>query len=137
MALKTKENLEMLVSYQKPFRTYPSILDWVMSTEPADRTHEQKRHHIAETEQDYRTSIDIPGVSKDGIWLTVEDRLLRLKTRREFDGQTSERSFEWRLPRHADADQINARLENGVLELTIKKAAQSMPREISVETVSA
>ena len=88
---------------------------------------------VKETEKSYEIAIDVPGVDKKDISITIEDNTLTISSHREaakkeegdtfkrverFSG-TSTRTMS--LPENVDQDSIEARNENGVLHLTIPK----------------
>jgi HSP20 family protein len=90
---------------------------------------------------------DAPGVDADDIDITVEKNAITVEaTRRWFDTDvktlTSERSQgtfkrEIQLGDHLDTDQIEAKLDKGVLTLAIPVKEGTKPRPIEVKTVSA
>ncbi|HTJ83041.1 MAG TPA: Hsp20/alpha crystallin family protein [Polyangiaceae bacterium] len=76
--------------------------------------------------------VDLPGVAKENLELTVEkDRVTviakRTTTRYEI---TLSRAF--LIPRDIDAENIEAKLERGVLTLTLPRLASARPRQIPV-----
>ncbi|MEV4109367.1 Hsp20/alpha crystallin family protein [Nonomuraea sp. NPDC049695] len=96
---------------------------------------------ISETEDSYVVEVDVPGVKKDQIDVQFSERELIVT------GQIEERerqrrhrktrrtgSFELRtlLPGEVDAERVEARLADGVLTITVPKAAAAKPRHIEV-----
>ena len=87
---------------------------------------------------------EIPGVSKDDIDIKVENGILILrgekKQEREIEGETAHRverfygSFtrSFSLPATIDAEKIQARYKDGVLELVLPKAEIAKPRKIHI-----
>lgn len=85
--------------------------------------------------KDYRIAIELPGVAEQDIDITVDDRMVTVtgekKEEREEKGETwyfSERQYgsfsrTFRLPADADQDKIGADLKDGVLTLTVARAA--------------
>lgn len=83
----------------------------------------------------YVISIELPGVSEDDIELSVDNHVVTVKgekkTEREESGDTwyfSERQFgafsrSFRLPPDANEDKVSADLKDGVLTVTVPKAA--------------
>lgn len=100
---------------------------------------------VEETEEAYRISADVPGTSPEDIDITLEKGVLTLKGERKSehtaeDGgarhvERSHGSFIRRvsLPDTADTENIEARVEQGVLRLNIKKKAESKARKIEVQ----
>lgn len=98
-------------------------------------------YEVVENESGYFLSVELPGVSKDELEIEVNENQLRIATSRKEEKEEAarrpgrrwdnfQRSFE--LPKDADGDRIEARLENGILELAIPKVEQTKPRKIAV-----
>jgi len=89
---------------------------------------------------------DLPGVDPKDINVTAENGVLIVSGERRFertDEQKSNSRFErvegrfvrrFTLPENVQTDSIRARHSNGVLELTIPKAAAPEPKRVTVET---
>jgi len=107
--------------------------DWV----PAVDIHEEKERFVLRA--------DLPGVSPDNIDVNMENGVLSLAGQRseessdEIDGlkrfeRVSGKFYRrFNLPETADAEGISARCANGILEISIPKAARVQARRISVE----
>jgi HSP20 family protein len=87
---------------------------------------------------------DLPGVTRDGLKVTVENGVLTIEARRadtKPDGHTvrysERRPFELRrsveLPDTVDVEGISASLENGVLTLQLPKKPESRPCTIEIK----
>lgn len=85
--------------------------------------------------------VDVPGVDRDAVSLTVQENELALEAER---GEPAESTVGqarlpiryrrvFRLSDLVDADQIRAKLDQGVLRLTLPKAERARPRRIPVE----
>lgn len=78
--------------------------------------------------------LDLPGFSKPDVKLTVTDRVLQLvaetKPDQPFGGKVERK---WNLGEDIDATALSARLENGVLELTLPKRPPVAPQTTSIE----
>jgi HSP20 family protein len=89
---------------------------------------------------------DLPGVEPKDINVTAENGVLTVSGERKFERSAQqtgtsrlervEGRFERRftLPDNVQTDNIRARHSNGVLELTIPKAAAPEPKRVTVET---
>lgn len=89
---------------------------------------------------------DLPGVEPKDIEVTAENGVLTVKGERRFersDDQKGNSRYErvegrflrrFTLPENVQTDNIRARHSNGVLELTIPKAAAPEPKRVTVET---
>jgi HSP20 family protein len=96
---------------------------------------------IYETAETVEIRLDMPGVPRDGIQVTLEgDDLLVEGTMPEPVGEPAGRS---RLPRRyqrlftlsdvVSREGIRARIRDGVLELTLPKSERVRPRSIPIE----
>ena len=107
--------------------------DWI----PAVDIHEEQERFVLRA--------DLPGVSPDNIDVNMENGVLSLSGERseessdEIDGlkrfeRVSGKFYRrFNLPETADAEGISARCANGILEISIPKAARIQPRRIAVE----
>lgn len=98
--------------------------------------------NIYETKEGYRLEAELPGVTKDNLEITLEGHELTITGRptaeavagevlfRERHGADYRRAFE--LDPVIDTARITARLEQGVLFLTLPKSAAVQPRKIAV-----
>ena len=100
---------------------------------------------IREEEKQWVLNADLPGVDPESIDVTLEQGVLTIRGRRTLTKRDEEHGFRrvervsgeffrrFSLPDTADSDSVKARHANGVLEVTIPKQPQVMPRRISVE----
>lgn len=97
---------------------------------------------IHETEEALRFRMDVPGVEKGGVHIEVdEDNVLQVRARNSFreSGKPLFREFSvgdyyrsFRLGNIFDKERIVAKLENGVLEITVPKVEAAKPRRIEI-----
>ena len=100
---------------------------------------------LTETEEGFTIRADVPGVLPDDLDVTLEDGVLTLAgekketQRNDAEGwHLNERRFgafrrSFALPTAVDENAIEARHENGVLTVVLKKAASAKPRKIKVQ----
>jgi HSP20 family protein len=98
--------------------------------------------NILETEDGYVLEAEMPGVSKDGIEVTVENGELTIMGRRmdkDLPGTAfyrESRSLDYRrifdLDPSIDTGRIAAKIEQGILTLTLPKAEEVKPHRIKV-----
>ena len=100
---------------------------------------------IREEDKQWVLHADLPGVDPESIDVTLEQGVLTIRGRRTLSKRDEEHGFRrvervsgeffrrFSLPDTADSDSVKARHANGVLEVTIPKQPQVMPRRISVE----
>ena len=100
---------------------------------------------IYETPENVTVKALVPGVAPDDLDVTVQDGMLTIKAKSE----TPQASDDWAwhareigygeysrsvsLPTKVDIDQAESRLENGILTLTLPKAAESRPARIEIK----
>jgi len=92
------------------------------------------RETFQESDGAWTLRLDLPGFSKADIALTVTDRVLQLAAQtpadKPFGGNFSR---QWKLGSDIDATVISARLENGVLELTLPKRPETIAQPTTIE----
>lgn len=100
---------------------------------------------VHETDNAYLVSAALPGVNADAVNINLLDGVLTISG--EVEQHTPENSralmlergygkFQRsiRLPQSVDASAVEARMENGVLALTLPKTPEAQPRTIPVKT---
>jgi HSP20 family protein len=99
---------------------------------------------ITETEKQYAVSIDIPGMKKEDISLEVKENQLFVTGERKWESKSekdnvlrSEKRYGkfsrvFTLPQNVNAEMIEARFENGVLEIFLPKEEKAQARKISI-----
>lgn len=102
---------------------------------------------VFETESSLILEVDLPGVDRSDVELVLEKDVLRITAERkapEIEGATArdhrrfgqfERAF--RLGFAVDPQGIDAVTENGVLRITLPKAAEEQPQKITIRTTEA
>jgi HSP20 family protein len=98
---------------------------------------------VKEDGDSYLLQVEMPGVNKEGLDISVENNELTITGRRslpavegtlihrESRSENFRRAFE--LDPSIDTSKISAKIEQGVLTLTLPKAEQVKPRKITVE----
>jgi HSP20 family protein len=112
------------------------------TTETASKNAVRPRVDVLENEAQYLVIADLPGVAKDAVDIRFEANELAIEARRtasadhgsalaeEYRPSDYRRVFA--MPDGIDADKIEARLEHGVLEVTLPKVAAKRPRKIAI-----
>lgn len=100
------------------------------------------RTDVQESEGGYQLQLDLPGVKAEDLDIQVEDSTLTVRAQRKFSGKREEyhrverpygaftRSFS--LPEAINASGIEAKLTDGVLNLTLPRREEAKPRQITV-----
>ncbi|MBX3187048.1 MAG: Hsp20/alpha crystallin family protein [Labilithrix sp.] len=104
---------------------------------------------IKETKNAYEFRADMPGVKESDLELTVSGNRLTISGKREAEREEeSERYFatervygsfvrSFTLPEDVDAPNVSAKLESGVLSITVPKKPETQPRRIAVGAAKA
>lgn len=123
-------------------RSFDRLFDGAFGAEPALRS---PSLDVAETEAGYNVSIDLPGVAKDDVKITIDGRRVSVnaQTQREDTKKDGERiiyrersasSFarSFTLPEEVDQDASQAKLDSGVLSLTLAKKRAAAARHLTI-----
>lgn len=119
MTLTTYEPWQILTRLQREFERSPAWLPTVDVSEDGER---------------YVVRADLPGVEQKDIEITTDKGVLTLRGVRHYEGRGEAKFLRrFTLPENAMADDIKARLANGVLEVSIPKQPKLEPKRILVE----
>ena len=102
---------------------------------------------IKEEQNRFVIHADIPGVSPENIDVSMEKGVLTIKGEKETEAKSEKEGYKrveriygsfyrrFSLPDTADNEAINAKSQNGVLEIVIPKREAEKPKKISVTQV--
>jgi HSP20 family protein len=134
---------------QPTLKTLDSFLDNLLNDLPVTKNASMNfpAVNICETTDNYELEFNVPGRKKEDFKITVDKNILTVSfekneenkeenkqfIKREFITQSFKRSFS--LDEKINADDINAKYENGILFLTLpkKEEVKVLPKEISVK----
>lgn len=86
---------------------------------------------VEQNEEAWTVTLDVPGVSREQLTIDVDGTVVRVATAKEAARQYK---AAYELPAEIDAEATSARLENGVLTLTLgKKKPVVTSRQIEVK----
>lgn len=99
---------------------------------------------LTEMPEAYELKVEVPGVGKDDAELHMDGKTITLKTHAKFQNPAGfkevAREFERAnyamsadLPEMADPKTLAAKLENGLLTVTVQKRAESRPTQIKIQ----
>lgn len=102
---------------------------------------------LREEEDRYLIHADMPGMGKENVSIEMEGDMLRISAQREHEMEEEQEGYirrergsmrffrQVRLPENIDGANIKARMENGVLEVSVpkKKVAEEKKSKIEVE----
>lgn len=99
---------------------------------------------IREKEDALMFAVELPGMTKDDIDITLENNVLTVAGERKFEKETKgeeyhrlERSYghftrSFTLPSSVRTDKVDANFENGVLHISLPKQENAKPKKISI-----
>jgi HSP20 family protein len=136
---------QQVARYRDPFSMARELLSWdpFFSGRPASAF--SPAFEVKETNDAFVLKADLPGVAEPDLDISVHNSVLTVsgsrqaEERREgesyalYERQFGSFSRSFSLPDMADGDRIEAKLDRGVLTLTIGKKAEARPRKISVK----
>ena len=100
---------------------------------------------IAEHDDEYVVKVELPGVNKDDVKITIESNVLTLRGEKKQEKETKkenhhriERSYgsfqrSFTLPTTVKSDKIDAVYKDGVLQIALPKAEEAKPKQIEVK----
>ena len=99
---------------------------------------------VVEEQENFLVKVDLPGLSKDDVSVTIQDNFLTIKGERKHEVEKKEANFHHRecvhgtfartieLPTRVDAGKVEATFRDGVLHVTLPKSEEAKPKEIKV-----
>lgn len=94
----------------------------------------------------YLIQVDVPGVKPEDIDISLDNELLTIQGHRKEEKKAEENGFQrverfsgsffrrLSLPGSIDADHVNAKVHNGVLEVTVPRQEAKAPKKITVSS---
>ena len=143
----------MNVSIWDPFREMEALLNTYTMPARKKSTTEDKTSlgagewapvvDILETDNEFVLKVELPGVEKDDVQVSIDNRILTIKGAKKNDDKDKKvhrtecrygsfvRNFT--LPQDVDMEKVEATCKNGVLSLTLTKMEQAKPKQIEVK----
>ena len=103
------------------------------------------RIDLSEDENQFEINVELPGMDKDNIDVSLENNQLTVSGKREWkqenDGKTYHRvetsygefTRSFTLPENVDEESISAKYNDGVLNITIDKAEDKVSKKIDIQ----
>ncbi len=100
---------------------------------------------VIETDSSFLINLELPGVKLDDIAVEFVDDVLQISGKKEIaidesakachcsERRSGEFQRSFRFPSDVETDKVEARLENGLLKITLLKAAKVLPRKIEIK----
>ena len=102
------------------------LLDTLGASAPVQQQVQVSRDEVATT-----LSLDVPGLAREQLKLAIEGAVVKLES---VEGAARQVKRAWELDHEIDASNSKAKLENGVLTLTLAKLApQSKATELTID----
>ena len=99
-----------------------------------------------ETKDAYVFALDLPGIERDAVDISLKDRVLTISGKREREEVSDDDNYcacessygsfsrSFTLPRSADVESVSADLKNGVLTVSVGKTPEAQPKQITVSS---
>jgi HSP20 family protein len=100
---------------------------------------------IAEHENEYSVRLELPGVNKDDVKITMQHNVLSVRGEKKQEKESKGSSFHrversygafqrnFTLPSTVKADRIDASYADGILTIVLPKAEEAKPKQIEVK----
>lgn len=132
---RSRDAFERLVeeALQRPTTRWPGLGGQTSAIEMPLRPHVD----ISEGKKAYSIRVELPGIDREDVSITVEGQSLTIRAEKRRDRQEDDEGVHWAessyglvqrtlsLPDDADGEAIDARFRNGVLKLKLPKRAAS------------
>jgi len=111
--------------------------DWARGFTPHIEVREQKDR--------YDVTVDLPGMKKEDLHISVEGNVLTLKGERKSESEQKEKGYFYseryhgafsrsvELPTEIQQDKIKATYKDGVLDISLPKSENAKPKQIDIE----
>jgi HSP20 family protein len=148
MSLVTRNgnsNGTSVTRYRDPFSMARELLSWDPFFGGRPATAFAPAFEVKETTDSFVLKADLPGVSEADLDVSVHNNVLTVSGSRQaeerkegesyalYERQFGSFSRSFSLPDMADGERIEAKLDSGVLTLSIGKMAEAKPRKIALK----
>lgn len=99
---------------------------------------------VLESDNELRLTAELPGLTRDDVSITLENNVLTISGERKFEKESEKDNYHrieraygrfsrsFTLPAHVSVDDVKADFRDGVLQVTLPKAAEARPRRIEI-----
>lgn len=100
---------------------------------------------VSEEQEAYVVKVELPGVSKDDVKITLESNILTIRGEKKAESEVKEKNYHraersygsfqrsFTLPSTVKNDKIDAVYKDGILTVSLPKAEESKPKQIEVK----
>lgn len=97
---------------------------------------------VIENETSFEVQLSVPGINKEDFKIEVNDNYLTVSGERKFTNEKKEKNYHsvetqygsfsrsFTLPENVDGTKINAKYNNGILELTLPKDEKKVLKQV-------
>lgn len=126
-------------------RTFSEMLDTFFNEAVHTRENFVPGIDVMEDDKTYMIRVTLPGIKKEEVKIELEDNTLTVSGERKFEKEEKNRKYHlvesrfgnfkrtFTLPRNVDNSSIDAKMAEGILNITIKKDEKSVSRQISIK----
>ncbi len=149
MALPTRVNRGEMDPYQAAQREFDNMLGRLFGQSEARDGGQRLAPYAVDVREDadhFYVEAELPGFGKDDVDITLENQMLTIAAERKSEKEEKNKKgelllherrynrFLWSftLPPTVDEQSVNAKLDNGVLTITLNKREETKPRRIQV-----
>jgi HSP20 family protein len=131
-----------------PFDAFAMLRDVPRFLERGGAEHWLPRVDVFDREKELVVRVEVAGVAPEDIDVTVENRTLTISGSRRLEETSEEDGFHRReifagefkrtllLPEGLDAAEVSAKADNGILEVTVPRRPEVLPRKVKVDVTS-
>jgi len=100
---------------------------------------------ITEHDDKFELEVALPGMKKDEINIELDDNVLTISGERKMEEEKKEKKYHlvesrfgrftrsFTMPRNVDPKSVDAKMDNGILKVNIKKSKDAVSRKIDVK----
>ncbi|QQR75428.1 MAG: Hsp20/alpha crystallin family protein [Holophagales bacterium] len=100
---------------------------------------------IKESPEALMLTVELPGLKKEEVSITLENQVLTIHGERKFEGETKDATYHrieraygsfmrsFTLPANIKTDRVDASFDSGLLTVTLPKVEEAKPRRIEIK----
>jgi len=100
---------------------------------------------IAEHDDEYLVKVELPGVNKEDVKITIESNVLTIRGEKKQEKETKKENYHrvernygsfqrsFTLPSTVKSEKIDASYKDGILSVSLPKAEEAKPKQIEVK----
>lgn len=126
-------------------QTFSNFFDTVRGGEEVSNRGWLPPVDVRETDEALTLFVELPGIKREDVDITVEDRTLTVRGERKFEQDVERENYHrieraygaftrtFTLPANVQSDHVKAAFADGVLTIELPKAEESKPRKIAIK----